>query len=134
MWGSNDKIPIKTPKILQNSMFWTFLTFLIFLVVTKRHVHPSRVLTMSQGFQKGIICGGTMPKYPSRQPKSSKTPCFGTFLTFLIFLMVTKSPVHPSRALIMSQGFQKGIICGVAMTKSLSRHPKSSKTPCFGHS
>ena len=43
-------------------MFWTFLTFLIFLMVTKSPVDPSRVLPMSQGFQKGIICGGKMTK------------------------------------------------------------------------
>ena len=65
MWGYNDKIHIKTTKIFQNPNFWTLLTFLIFLVVTKHRVQPSRVLTMSQGFQKGIICGGTMPKYES---------------------------------------------------------------------
>ena len=62
MWGYNAKIPIKTAKILQNPMFWTFLTFLIFLMVTKSPVHPSRVLPTSQGFQKGIICGGKMIK------------------------------------------------------------------------
>ena len=62
MWGYNNKIPIKTAKILQNPMFWTFLTFLIFLMVIKSPVHPSRVLPMSQGFQKGIICWGKMTK------------------------------------------------------------------------
>ena len=62
MLGYNDKIPIKTAKILQNPIFWTLLTFLIFLMVTKSPVHPSRVLPMSQGFEKGIICGGKMTK------------------------------------------------------------------------
>ena len=62
MWGSNDKIPIKTPKILQNHMFGTLLTFSFFLMVTKSPLHPSRVLPASQGFQKGIICGGKMTK------------------------------------------------------------------------
>ena len=62
MWGCHDKIPIKTAKILHNPMFWMFLTFLIFLMVSKSPVHPSRVLPTSQGFQKGIICGGKMIK------------------------------------------------------------------------
>ena len=62
MWPSKDKIPLKTPKILQNPIFWTLLTFLIFLMVTICCVHHSRVLTLSQGFQKGIICGGKMIK------------------------------------------------------------------------
>ena len=31
-------------------------------MVMKNPVHPSRILTMSQGFQKGIICGGNMTK------------------------------------------------------------------------
>jgi hypothetical protein len=35
MRGYYGKIPIKTPKILQNPSFWTFLTFLIILMVTK---------------------------------------------------------------------------------------------------
>ena len=35
MWGYNEKIPIKTPKILQNPSIWTFLTFLIILIVFK---------------------------------------------------------------------------------------------------
>ena len=48
MLGYNDKIPIKTPKILQTPMFGTFLTFLIFLMVTKTPVHPARILTTSQ--------------------------------------------------------------------------------------
>ena len=53
MWGYNDEIPIKTAKILQNPMFWTFLTFLIFLIVIKAYI----VLTTPQGFQKGIMWG-----------------------------------------------------------------------------
>ena len=35
MCGHIDKIPIKTPKILQNPSFWTFLTFLIILMLSK---------------------------------------------------------------------------------------------------
>ena len=73
MWGCNDKIPIKTPKILQNPMFWTFLTFLILLMVTLSQIHPSKVLKMSHGFQKGNICCLAMTKSSPIQPKSSKT-------------------------------------------------------------
>ena len=68
MYGYNDKMPIKTPKILQNPSFWTFLTFLIILMVTKYPRNYFYVLLWSQGFQKGIICGVTMSKPPSRHP------------------------------------------------------------------
>ena len=35
MFSFNDKNLIKTPKTLQNPSFWTFLTFLIILMVSK---------------------------------------------------------------------------------------------------
>ena len=55
MWGYKDEIPIKTAKILQNPMFWTFFTFLIFLKGTKSPINPARELPISQGFQKVIL-------------------------------------------------------------------------------
>ena len=72
MWGYNAKIPIKTAKILQNPMFWTFLTFLIFLMVTKNLGKSSKVIPRSQGFQKGIICESTMTKSPSKHREFSQ--------------------------------------------------------------
>ena len=94
-----------------------------FIILIKSPAHPSRVHTASQRFQKGIICGVTMTKAPSRHPKSSKTHV----------LDIPDIPkLHYSDQ--MSQVFQKGIICGVTMKKSASRHPKSSKTLCFEHS
>ena len=134
MWGYNVKTTIKTPIILQNPSFWTFLTFLIILMVTKYPRNYSYVLLLSQGFQKGIICGVTISKPLSRHSKSSTTPVFWTFLTFLIILMVTKYPRNYFYVLPWSQGFQKCIICGVTVTKNPSRYPKSSKSPVFGHS
>ena len=44
MWGYNNKIPIKTSKILENASLWTFLTFLIILVVSKKSGNTSWVL------------------------------------------------------------------------------------------
>ena len=132
MLGYNDKINIKTPKILQKPSFWTFLTFLIILMVTKYPRNYFYVLLWSQGFQKGIICGVTISKPLSRHSKSSLTLVFWTFLTFLIILMVTKYPRNYSYVLPWSQGFQKGIICRVIMSKPPLRHSKSSKIPVFG--
>ena len=71
VWGYNGKILIKTSKILQNSSFWPFLTFLIVLMASLG------VLPKSQEFQIGIICGGTLKKSSLRHKKSSKTPVFG---------------------------------------------------------
>ena len=132
--GTMTKWPSRCLKSSKTPVFWTFLTFLIILMVTKKPGITSRVLPWSQEFQKGITCMGTMTKCPSRHSKSSKTPVFWTFLTFLIILMVTKNPRITSRVLPWCQGFQKGNICGGTMTKWPSRCPKSSKTPCFGHS
>ena len=42
---------------------------------------------------------------------------FWTFFTYLIILMVSKYPANTSLLLPRSQGFQKGIICGVQRTK-----------------
>ena len=47
MWGYNGEIPIKTPKILQIPSFWTFLTLLIILMVTKIPENTSWVLPWS---------------------------------------------------------------------------------------
>ena len=57
MWGHNVKTTIKTPIILQNPSFWTFLTFLIILMVTKYPRNYFYVLLWSQGFQKCAIRG-----------------------------------------------------------------------------
>ena len=67
-----------------------------------------------------------------KTPKILQIPSFWILLTFLIILMVTKIPEKTSWVLPWSQGFQNSIICGVAMVKFPSRHPKSSKYPVFG--
>ena len=73
-------------------------------------------------------------KIPIKMPQILQITSFWTFWTFLIILMMTKKPGNTSWALPWSQGFQKGIICGVTMTKSQSRFPKSSKSPFFLYS
>ena len=41
IWSYYDKIPIKTPQILQILSFWTFFNFLILMMVTKIPGNPS---------------------------------------------------------------------------------------------
>ena len=52
MWGYNDKIPSKTPKILQISTLMTFLSFLIILMVIMIHGVITNRLDFTPGFQK----------------------------------------------------------------------------------
>ena len=70
-------------------------------------------------------------KIPIKMTQILQIASFWTFWTFLIILMMTKKPGNTSWALPWSQGFQKGIICRVTMTKSQSRFPKSSKSRFF---
>ena len=71
----------------------------------------------SQGLQKDIICGVTMTETPLRHPKIFQNPSMWTFVILIIILMVIKNPGNYSWVFPWSQGFQKGIICGVAMVK-----------------
>ena len=134
MWPSNDKIPTITAKILQNPMFWDIPDLPDLPDGDQKSCTSYQSTHNFPRIPKTYHMWGYNAKRPIKTAKVLQNPMFYMFLTFLIFLMVTKSPVHPSRVLPTSQGFQKGIICGVTMTKAPSRHPKSSKTPCFGRS
>ena len=123
----NDKLPIKTPKILKpqyldipdlpdhsDGVQKSWKPFLIFSLVLR--------------IPKRYYVWGYNGKILIKTSKILQNPSFWPFLTFLIILMASLG------VLPKSQGFQTGIICGGTMTKSPLRHPKSSKTPLFGHS
>ena len=88
-----------------------------------------RIFGHNQDYQKCIICRGTMTKKPIKTPKILKNPNFWTFLSFLIFLMVTKYLRSPFYTFAMSQESQKCIICGVSMKNPHqgTQHPPKLK-------
>ena len=123
----NDKLPIKTPKILKpqyldisdlpdhsDGVQKSWKPFLIFPLVLR--------------IPKRYYVWGYNGKILIKTSKILQNPSFWPFLTFLIVLMASLG------VLPKSQEFQIGIICGGTMKKSPLRHPKSSKTPVFGHS
>ena len=77
---------------------------------------------------------GYSDKIPIKTLKIHQITTWRTFLIFLIFLTVIKRYKYTFWVLPWSLWFQNGNICGVTLTKSPSRHSKSSKSPLKGHS
>ena len=75
MWSYSDKTLIKSLKIFQIPIFWTFLTILFLLMVLKNLQNQSSELPEFKGFQKGIISIVIVTKTTSVPPKSPN-PCF----------------------------------------------------------
>ena len=75
MWGYIVKTPIKTPKILQNPSFWTFLTILIILMVTKNSRNTFWAFPLFQGLKK-IPYGELQWQKPHQDTQNPPKPQF----------------------------------------------------------
>ena len=96
MGGFNDKIPIKTPKILQNPSFWDILDLPDRPYGVQKSWKHFLSTPLVPRIPKRHHMGGFNDKIPINTPEILQNPSFGTFLTFLISLMVSKNPGNTS--------------------------------------